>query len=132
MGFFNGDDELLWLILSTSGGKVTFGLHDVQIMDTTRQDVRHEHVTEEATLLAKLQDDMDAFVDELHDLEDRVLDHLFLQEVKFFQAFELAVQGRDGLWVRPNLVRKVFDVFRVLMQQYGEPVTAVFVHDQVR
>ena len=28
-----------------------------------------------------------------HDLEDRVLDHLFLQEVEFFQAFELAMQG---------------------------------------
>ena len=36
-----------------------------------------------------------------------------------------------GSWVT-NLVRKIFDIFGVLMQQHGEPVTAVFVHDQVR
>ena len=32
----------------------------------------------------------------------------------------------------PNFVRKVFDVFGVLMQQHRQPVTAMPVHDQVR
>ena len=55
---FNGDNKLFRLVLGTSTRQIAFAFMDVEIVNAARQDIRYEHVTQEATLLAKLQDDV--------------------------------------------------------------------------
>ena len=109
VGFFNRDDQLLGLVLWTARGEILFSFLHIEIMQTARQDVGHQHITEKTALLSEFQHDVDAFFDELHDFEDGIFRDPLLEKIELLQPFQLTMQRRDRFRVCPHFIGEVFE-----------------------
>ena len=76
MGLFDRDHEVAGLVLGVLGGIEQFALTNVLLVNSTRDDVRHQEIGQHTRLPPELQNDMDAAVDIVHHLIDGILTFL--------------------------------------------------------